>query len=82
MTQISATPGSTEPSSFVIPGNSAERDATIERLAVVFPGQGAQRVGMGADLFSRFPKFIREADQILGYSLRTLCLEDPDQCLS
>ena len=82
MTQISATPGSTEPSSFVIPGNSAERDATIERLAVVFPGQGAQRVGMGADLFSRFPKFIREADQILVYSLCTLCLEDPDQCLS
>ncbi|MHA6890100.1 ACP S-malonyltransferase [Ralstonia pseudosolanacearum] len=48
----------------------------------VFPGQGSQRVGMGAALFAQFPDHLAQADQILGYSLKTLCLEDPDQLLS
>jgi malonyl CoA-acyl carrier protein transacylase len=43
----------------------------------VFPGQGAQSKGMGAGLFDRFPALERAADQILGYSIRRLCLEDP-----
>jgi trans-AT polyketide synthase/acyltransferase/oxidoreductase domain-containing protein len=32
---------------------------------------------MGADLFDRFPDWTAEADALLGYSIRTLCLEDP-----
>ncbi|AXW63798.1 [acyl-carrier-protein] S-malonyltransferase (plasmid) [Ralstonia solanacearum] len=48
----------------------------------VFPGQGSQRVGMGAALFEQFPDHLAKADEILGYSLKTLCLEDPDQLLS
>ncbi|XLV72164.1 acyltransferase domain-containing protein [Ralstonia syzygii subsp. celebesensis] len=48
----------------------------------VFPGQGSQRVGMGAALFEQFPDHLAKADEILGYSLKTLCLEDPDQRLS
>ncbi|KAF0866052.1 ACP S-malonyltransferase [Pseudomonas sp. LD120] len=48
----------------------------------VFPGQGSQRLGMGAALFEQFPEYLAEADRILGYSLKTLCLEDPDQQLS
>jgi len=32
---------------------------------------------MGADLFDRFPDWTREADAILGYSIRELCLDDP-----
>lgn len=47
-------------------------------LAFLFPGQGSQSVGMGADLFERFPDLVREADKLLGYSLRSLCLDDPD----
>lgn len=43
----------------------------------VFPGQGSQRKGMGADLFSHFPERVAEADSILGYSIQTLCVEDP-----
>ncbi len=46
-----------------------------------FPGQGAQRKGMGAELFDRYPQLVRGADEILGYSLRELCLEDPDDVL-
>ncbi|MFI7011800.1 ACP S-malonyltransferase [Streptomyces sp. NPDC050145] len=45
---------------------------------LMFPGQGAQSVGMGRDLFARFPDLVREADDVLGYSLSRLCLEDPE----
>lgn len=43
----------------------------------LFPGQGAQRLGMGQDLFSRFRDRIGQADEILGYSISALCLEGP-----
>ena len=46
-------------------------------IACVFPGQGSQSVGMGAGLFERFPDWTEIADAALGYSIRTLCLEDP-----
>lgn len=45
----------------------------------VFPGQGSQKRGMGAGLFDEVAEFRgmeREVDALLGYSLRTLCLED------
>ena len=61
---------------------SAAEPSAPARVALVFPGQGSQHVGMGADLFDRFPALVREADEILGYSIRTLCLEDPDRTLS
>jgi malonyl CoA-acyl carrier protein transacylase len=32
---------------------------------------------MGADLFDRFPDWVAQADAILGYSIRELCLDDP-----
>jgi trans-AT polyketide synthase, acyltransferase and oxidoreductase domains len=41
-----------------------------------FPGQGSQVSGMGGDLFDQFPDETRAADEILGYSIRSLCLED------
>lgn len=49
---------------------------------IVFPGQGSQKLGMGSDLFERFPAQMEEADAILGYSIRQLCLEDPNQALN
>ncbi|MCX7818193.1 MAG: ACP S-malonyltransferase [Kiritimatiellae bacterium] len=48
--------------------------------AAVFPGQGAQCVGMGADLAARYPAAaarFEEASAVLGLDLRRLCAEGP-----
>jgi [acyl-carrier-protein] S-malonyltransferase len=51
--------------------------------AVLFPGQGSQFVGMGADLFEARPDLVGEpADEVLGFSLRTVCLEGPEDVLT
>jgi [acyl-carrier-protein] S-malonyltransferase len=51
-------------------------------VTLVFPGQGSQYVGMGSTLknFDCFDYFNR-ADQALGFSLTTLCLEGPEEKL-
>lgn len=43
----------------------------------MFPGQGSQKKGMGGVLFDEFKEMTRQADEILGYSIKELCLEDP-----
>lgn len=47
-----------------------------------FPGQGSQFRGMGGDLFSEFPHYVRRADAVLGYSVEDLCLNDTGDRLS
>ena len=56
---------------------------TIFRMSLIclFPGQGSQSKGMGAELFDRYPDWTAEADAILGYSIRQLCVEDADNQL-
>ena len=57
--------------------------ATLERprsIAFVFPGQGSQYVGMGADLVEQSPAaaaIYRRADVALGFPLSRLILEGP-----
>ncbi len=54
-------------------------------IAFVFPGQGAQKVGMGRALAERFPvcrATFDEADAALGESLSTLCFEGPEERLN
>lgn len=49
-------------------------------LAFIFPGQGAQYRGMGEGLFDSVRQFLeaeRAINDLLGYSLRTMCLQDP-----
>lgn len=50
--------------------------------AYVFPGQGAQVVGMGKELFQKYPHYVRVADEVLGYSIEELCLEDKESKLN
>ena len=49
-------------------------------LAIVFPGQGSQTVGMGRELAERFPEAkaaLDEADAALDAPLARLCFEGP-----
>ena len=50
------------------------------KLAFLFPGQGAQVVGMGKDFFDAYDlakERFAEADEALGYSISKLCFEGP-----
>ena len=50
-------------------------------LAITFPGQGSQAKGMGKELFDKYPDLVAKADKILGYSIKELCLDDPENKL-
>ena len=47
----------------------------------VFPGQGSQSPGMGGELFDQFPELVKQTDEVLGCSIKDLCLNDPDKRL-
>lgn len=53
--------------------------------ALVFPGQGSQEVGMGADLVKRFPAAeatFAQADDVLGAAFSDLCFNGPAEVLN
>jgi [acyl-carrier-protein] S-malonyltransferase len=51
--------------------------------AVLFPGQGSQFVGMGADVFEERPDLLGEAaDEVLGWSLQAVCSQGPEDLLT
>ena len=56
----------------------------MNKLAFVFPGQGAQKVGMGKDFFEQFEtakKLFAAADEALGYSIKEMCFNGPEEDL-
>ena len=66
-------------------------EITIPELPVaagtawLFPGQGAQHVGMGRDLYDEIPAaraVFDAADGALGFSLSTLCFDGPEDELT
>ena len=56
----------------------------MSKLAFVFPGQGAQKVGMGKDFYDRYDvakRLFKEADEALGYSIMYMCFDGPEDDL-
>jgi len=54
------------------------------KIALVFPGQGAQSVGMGKDAYDSCPEarqLFERADETLGFSLSSLIFEGPEDQL-
>lgn len=54
------------------------------KVALLFPGQGSQFVGMGADVYRAYPEaraVFAEADEALGEQLSVLCFEGPEEAL-
>lgn len=54
------------------------------KTAFIFPGQGAQTVGMGKDFYDNFDaakKLFDEADDALGYSIKKMCFEGSEEDL-
>jgi [acyl-carrier-protein] S-malonyltransferase len=52
--------------------------------AIIFPGQGSQKVGMGREVSEKFApagEIFERANAVLGYDLRQLCFEGPDEAL-
>jgi [acyl-carrier-protein] S-malonyltransferase/trans-AT polyketide synthase/acyltransferase/oxidoreductase domain-containing protein len=53
-----------------------------DRVAVVFPGQGAQRHGMGKDFYDNVPasrEVYEEASQALGWDIAALCFGEDER---
>ena len=54
------------------------------RVAFLFPGQGSQAVGMGADIFATSvaaKRVFEAADEALGIPLSSLCFQGPEETL-
>lgn len=52
------------------------------KIAFLFPGQGSQKVGMGRSFYEAVPQakaLFDEADEILGFSLSSLCFDGPEE---
>jgi len=57
----------------------------MSKIAFIFPGQGAQLVGMGADIAAAHPKaaaLLDKACDIVGFDLKSLCFQGPEEKLN
>ena len=57
----------------------------MPKIAFLFPGQGAQFVGMGRELYAELPSaraLFDRADQVLGTDLTRVCFDGPSEALN
>lgn len=55
------------------------------KTAFIFPGQGAQQVGMGAELYEKLPAakaVFDQAEQVTGLPIKKICFEGPEEELN
>jgi [acyl-carrier-protein] S-malonyltransferase len=53
-----------------------------KKVAYIFPGQGAQTVGMGKDLYDNFDSvklLFKQADEAVGFPLTKIFFEGPEE---
>lgn len=56
-----------------------------QKIGFLFPGQGAQYVGMGKEMTNQFEevrKVYQEADAVLGFPVSRYCFEGPEETLT
>lgn len=54
----------------------------MSKIAFIFPGQGAQYVGMGKDFYEKYPQaqaIFQQAEEASGVPVRQICFEENDQ---
>ncbi|MFG0261916.1 MAG: ACP S-malonyltransferase [Novipirellula sp. JB048] len=57
----------------------------VDSVGILFPGQGAQNLGMGRWLCENYPRaraLYDTASEVLGYDLAALCFEGPEEKLN
>jgi len=59
-----------------------KKEASMNDMTFLFPGQGSQVVGMGRDFYERSSlarEVFARADEVLGFKISRLCFEGPEE---